>query len=315
MNKTLLQLWEQQTVYNQRVAEIQQRSSADWMQTYILGLMSECGQLLDAMRWKQHRLETKEEFGPNVGEELADITKYVLSMWILMGNTPEEMLDLCWRKGDYMNYLFTQEVIPLADKVIVFDIDDVLTETRQTLVTYLQEHITASTGTINDLHLDVEYLLRYDVYRTRKTLFEKEGGYLTIPEVYPTRKLFSALQDLGYSVVCYTARPVEIFKQIRRDTFEWFSQREALPSKILFGRETRITYCTKLLAEGRKVILVEDEPTLVRRAVNSKIPVICPKKDHNAATANFTGGWEELIQKIQELYGDIRNTGNANCAV
>src|SRR5687768_14853795 len=87
------EMWDKQRTYNRKVFAHQNRRSAEWMETYLLGLMSEVGELLTAMRWKKHRLNTVDEFGPGTLEELADITKYVISMWQLMGVNPEEMVD------------------------------------------------------------------------------------------------------------------------------------------------------------------------------------------------------------------------------
>jgi NTP pyrophosphatase (non-canonical NTP hydrolase) len=296
---TLPEIWEQQKQYNERIFQIQKRSSAEWMQTYLLGLVSESGELLEEMRWKNHRLETKEEFGPNVPEELVDLTKYIFSMWLLMGKTTEEMLDLTYAKGQYMEFLLTQEQAPLLPNVVVFDIDDVLADTRSAILTSLAQRFKP----INtEIHIDLEHLLRFDAYREQKSIFEMQGGYAAIQPLYPIALLFNELRLQEYSIVCYTARPVQVFKRIRKDTFNWFKQFNVLPDKILFGREERITYCAQLKAQGKQVVLVEDDPTLARRAKLNEIKTVVPNRGYNQIVANFpqSGTWEELILCIQQ---------------
>ncbi len=299
-SKSYLQIvWDQQTAYNAKVHKRQTRTSGEWMETYILGLMSECGQLLEAMRWKRNRVQFVEEFDPNAAEELADITKYVFSMWILLGYKPIGMLEKVYDKGLFLDSVYTQEFeAELGDKVVIFDLDNVLADTQTALANYF-ERVSFDMGKLqDDIHLDLALSQRFDEYRTVKNKFEISGGYSSLEPIYPTAELFAALREEGWSIVVYTARPVETFKRIRQDTFEWFLDQGIKPDVLLFGREERIIYAAKLRQQGKMVVLVEDDPGIIKRSSLMNIPTIVPLKEYNRKFANFNGTWEELLEVI-----------------
>ena len=303
---SLADVWQQQAQYNRDVRQIQDRSEAEWMETYILGMMSELGDLLKEMNWKRHRLRSSEDFGPNVPEELVDITKYVYSMWILMGYTPEEMLQRTYLKGTYLASLFRQNFFQeVKDKVVIFDLDDVLANLRKTLAGYFSDKFElpaiSTDSFINgvEIHLDLEGGWKADEYRRVKNTFEKEGGYRTVEPLLPIKPMFDSLWGRGYSIAVYTARPVTAFKRIRWDTFLWFEDQGAQPDLLEFGSEDRIRTGCKLQSEGRFVVLVEDNPELARRAHNSGLQVIVPRTGYNQGISNFKGSWEKLIDEVE----------------
>lgn len=302
MLNVLERVWEQQERYNAKVKDRQKRPSAEWMETYILGLVSECGQLLEAMRWKKNRLQLVEEFSSNVPEELADITKYVFSMWILMGYDPYEMLDKVYSKGQLLENLYTQEFeTKLKSKVVIFDLDNVLADTQAALAAFFELEHFNPTDLYRSIHLDLAINKRFDEYRSLKNKFETSGGYATIEPLFYTYLLFKDLRLHDIAIVVYTARPVETFKRIRSDTLAWFEDQDVLPDLLKFGRESRITYAAQLHAEGHRVVLVDDDPEIARRATANGIPVIVPQKEYNKEVATIdTNDYRVLVNMIQE---------------
>lgn len=295
----LREIWQQQGEYNERVKKRQARSPAEWMEVYILGLMSECGQLLEAMRWKKHRLQSIEEFGPNVPDELADLTKYVLSMWQLIGYSPREMLEQVYRKGLLLDVLFTQEFeTELKKDVVIFDVDNVLADTQSALARYFQLENFDMTRLRSSIHLDLAVSQPFDEYRELKNRFEQQGGYAHLEALYDLGELFLALQEQNYSIVCYTARPVNNFKRIRQDTFNWFYDQGVKPDIIKFGREERISWAATLIRKGHRVVLMDDDPSIAVRAEINQVPIIVPYRDYNHRQSNFNGNTQELIQAI-----------------
>lgn len=310
---TLASIWKQQQKYNDRIKERQNRSSAEWMEVYILGLMSECGQLLEAMRWKKNRLQTVEEFGPNVPEELADITKFVLSMWQQIGFTPEQMIERVHRKGLLLDSLFTQEFeTQLKPDVVVFDVDNVLADTQAALAQFFDlEHFDVS-KLRSSIHLDLAANQPFDEYRRLKNKFELEGGYLKLDPIYPIRFLFKELRNRDISIVCYTARPVDVFKRIRQDTFEWFLEFGVKPDIVRFGREERISWIANLIRSGHRVVLMDDDPGIAVRAELNNVPVIVPYQEYNSKHSNFNGTVHDLIQVLEGMLYEQRSKSNGN---
>lgn len=273
----LAKVWRQQQHYNDQVKQRQQRSGAEWAQTYILGMVSELGELLTAMRWKQHRLETLADFGPNVKEELVDLTKYIFSFWQLLGYTPKEMLNAVYEKGLYLDKVFQQDFENvLGNRVALLDVDNVLANLDAALVPFMAKYLADDKLRVADpdIHLDVMYGWEFERYREAKNLFETKGGYRTLEPVYHLQTLFTALNDQGFSIVTYTARPVTVFRKIRLDTFQWFLDHGVMPDELRFGRDERISYACQLQATGRTVVLVDDNAGTVKRAQISGIPCV-----------------------------------------
>jgi NTP pyrophosphatase (non-canonical NTP hydrolase)/FMN phosphatase YigB (HAD superfamily) len=298
------------------VFAIQNRRSAEWMETYLLGLMSEVGELLTAMRWKKHRLNTVDEFGPGTLEELADITKYVISMWQLMGVNPEEMVDAVIEKTEFLDKMYAQEFSPkLKEKVVIFDLDDVLADLRTALMHHMGPKLVGSMNEFDSeinfqdwaktqdlqtsIHLDEQFGMDFEQYRIAKLAFERNGGYRYLSQLYPLMSLFYLLQNKGYSIVVYTARPADLIKSIRRDTYMWFHNMGVMPDVIRFGREERITYALQLKKLGHRIVLVEDNPGLCNRARKNGLATIEVSKPYNTGT--FSGSHHQLIDLIERL--------------
>lgn len=284
----LAEVFKQQWNYNKIVFGRQERKPAEWMETYILGLLSEAGQLLDSMRWKRHRPQTLADFGPNVPEELADLTKYVFSMWLLMGFTPEQMLDTVYAKGELLRLMFTQDYdILLKTKVILFDLDDVLADLKGGLKPYLAERINGRPNTPPNIHLDIAEGYRYDDYRAVKQRFEEDGGYATLAPLVPIETLFRELRRTEFSIVVFTARPVVNLKRVQRDTFAWFQAQGSLPDVLRFGREERIGYALKLQEQGHQVLLIDDNPETCQRSELSGVPTYLIPADNLDSLQNL----------------------------
>lgn len=307
-------VWRDQIAYNKRVKERQERSPAEWMETYILGLMSECGQLLEAMRWKKHRLQSIDDFGPNVPEELADITKYVLSMWQLLGYTGPQMLEEVHRKNLLLSAIFTQEFDTiLKEEVVIFDIDNVLADTQEALGKFFFEHKFDWNQLRSSIHLDLATSQPFDEYRELKNKWEQTGGYSQLEPMYDVEFLFSELRSTrNCSIVCYTARPVRTFKRIHQDTFNWLYRQKAPPDMLLFGREERIGFAAKLQRNGQRVVLVDDDPSMFLRCQNSRIPIVVPNRSYNKKQANFSGSTEDLVHVLSTMLEEQKNPEDAD---
>lgn len=297
-------VWVDQGIYNAAVRQRQERSDAEWMETYILGLMSELGQLLDSMRWKRHKLESIEQFSPNVPQELADITKYVFSMWQLMGFSAEQMLEEVDLKSRFLQQMFSQDFCyTLQKKAVIFDLDDVLADLQGGLQAYLQDRFSEHEKRKleeTSIHLDVANGWNFDEYREAKNEFEICGGYRNLEPLYAIGWLFSSLRRMDISIIVWTARPVKTFRRIALDTFMWFEELGVQPDILRFGREERISYACELARQGIQIALVEDNAELARRAWQSAIPTIVPRRSYNAGAANFNGTVEDLLSEITQ---------------
>jgi len=297
MSSALEKVWEQQRKYNEGVFTRQQRSKPEWMTTYLLGLLSEGGQLLDSLNWKHHRLTDIAEFSANVPQELADLTKYVFSMWLLMGYTPEQMLKEVYEKGELLEFIYQQDFNkPLPHKVVIFDLDDTLADLRGSLTEFVRAKAGLTVIPDSSLHVDIDAGLPYDEYRILKTEFEQEGGYATLKPLLDVYCLFRELHYQGVGIVVYTARPDKLIKRVISDTYRWFKQLGAMPDVIKFGRDERLTYAMQLKRNGHKVVLVDDNPTTLKRAEIDGILTLSVSKPLDAMDYERWKIWLKLLE-------------------
>src|SRR3990172_5158609 len=78
----LQNIWDDQMKYNDRVkSRYPQDTTVDWLNRYIAGAHEEASEIQKEMVWKRHRAHGPEGYSSNIREEVADLTKFVLSMW------------------------------------------------------------------------------------------------------------------------------------------------------------------------------------------------------------------------------------------
>lgn len=280
-----LDVWEGQISYNQRVKQQQERSSAEWMESYILGLISECGELLNEMNWKKHRLDSIEDFGPNVAEELADITKFVMSMWQEMGYQPNQVLLELERKSGIMAQRFHQEYVftPGTKPTVILDVDGCLADFVGGFLGWLrgrQYNLELTRQDITDIHLDIGNGWDSQEYRRAKRDFEKDGGYRHLNPLQLALP-FTYYFPHHWNLIVWTARPVNRYKRIWGDTLEWLHEHRIYPNALNFGSDERVFEAKALADSGVPVIAVEDNPTLIRRYLNCRIPTVRVPHSYN----------------------------------
>ena len=133
MTDLLKEVWEAQVRYNSAIrAEKPDETYEDWMEKYILGVQSELSEVLDELNWKIHR-QGKPIHKINLGRELADVTKYVLSLWEVSGFDESDMLTLVDAKTEEMFTIWRQETATLVQgkKIIIADIDVTIADFRK----------------------------------------------------------------------------------------------------------------------------------------------------------------------------------------
>jgi len=310
MRKTLAQVWDEQQEYNDKVKQFQTRSSSEWLINYILGAHSELSELLDQTHWKTHRLETMWQFGPNISEELADLTKYVFSMWIEMGYTEQDMLDAMHSKHEILEQLMYQDTRPQLQErnILMLDLDGVVADFRKGFMLWLNNTKWRDVLTLDErdigLHMDINNGWNYHSYHQAKMEFERDGGYGTLPSITRIKKCVNALHRVGWYIIVYTARPYRTYKRIWSDTWLWLKNHDIEVDELHFGYDERVVAASQYKEENH-VVALEDDPTLIKRYVGCNIPVLlCPQPYNQNIFLN--NNYLRLIQDEQEHW-DISN--------
>jgi hypothetical protein len=310
MRKTLEQIWDKQQEYNLKVQDLQDRSSTEWLVNYILGTHSQLTELLNQTNWKTHRIRDMDPYGPNIAEELADITKYVFSMWQVMGYTETDMLNAMQRKGEVLEQLLYQETHPSPKdrNILMLDLDGVVADFRYGFMQWLSGTPWKSILTLDErdigLHMDINNGWNYHSYYQAKMEFERDGGYGTLPSITRIKKCVNALHRVGWYIIVYTARPYRTYKRIWSDTWLWLKNHDIEADELHFGYDERVVAASKYKEENH-VVALEDDPTLIKRYVGCNIPVLLCPQPYNQNIFLDTN-YIRLIQDEQEHW-DISN--------
>jgi NTP pyrophosphatase (non-canonical NTP hydrolase) len=288
MEPKLTKLWRMQYDYNaslKRDNKIFGREN--WTEKYLLGLVAETNEILEDINWKRHRRKIPTIDTCNLAYELADLTKYVLSLWQVWGFTEEEMLDYCIQKSEILEELYQQEfrTIPTGN-ILITDIDGTLGDWRKTFINWAEKlGVTPLTeDKLNSLSLDTDLSFRYAEYNRLKENFERTGGYLFVEPYEDSARVIRKLRESGVYVIAYTSRPVGHFHRIWHDTWSWL-HKFCPVDELRIGHEQRLLLADELSENGR-VAMFEDDPGIILRASLSGIKTFVRKQPYNEYSEN-----------------------------
>jgi phosphoglycolate phosphatase-like HAD superfamily hydrolase len=284
---TLKEIWDGQREYNNIIRNSRPLSYEEWMEKYLLGTVSEMNEVLDEMSWKVHR-RGKKINRTNLARELADLTKYVFSLWEWSGFSHEDLLHFVHQKNTEMMLQWSQDFaadLPEYSKIVITDIDGTLADYRKGFVDWLQnthgEDLPEDSA--SSLAMEIDLGLSYPKYVTYKEEFEAGGGYATLPSYPEVKQVFSDLHASGIKLLAYTARPAQSHSRIWSDTWQWMKDVEIAGyfRELRIGREQRIARACELQAQGHQVVMLEDEPDTALRAAHAGIIVFLREQPYN----------------------------------
>ena len=308
------ELFMQQKKYNRKIRMAESRSSEEWTETYLLGLVSEVNEVLDGMQWKRHRkMSGLKPDVTNLGYEFADLTKYILSLWELWGFSAEEVLEFVQQKSDTLDELYRQEFDPIpSDRLIVItDLDGTLGDWRKTFVfwAYSAHDISPLPDGSESLQLDSDLAMRYADYFKLKEEFESSGQYKHVL-LYPDAPDFLnwLKHEFDAYIIAHTARPWQRYHRIWGDTWDWIKSNGLPIDQLRIGADARIILASNI--GGDDVLMLEDDPGLMLRAACSGVRVIARQHPYNSGVKHekiiSVGNLTDAKESVQNEYAAFR---------
>jgi len=259
----------------------------EWAETYLLGLVSEIDDILDSLKWKRHRKgEDPRPLQSNLSNDLADLTKYVLSLWELFGFPADSVLYSVHNKTQVMQELFRQEFeeIPTDRLVVITDLDGTLADWRASFIDWAWAMMNVKMEPIEDgrssLQLDSDLAMNYPDYFRLKEEFESGGNYSAL-KIYDDAATFLhwLKNEFQAYFIAHTARPWNRYYRIWGDTWKWIMEHKLPIDQLRVGSESRILLASEI--GGENVLMLEDDPGLMLRAAHSGIRVVARKHPYN----------------------------------
>ncbi len=257
-----------------------------WTKQYLLGIVSEVDEVLREINWKRHRQTHGEPIQRNVALELADLTKYVMSLWQVWGFELNDFLAYVDQKNQEMELRWQMEMMeePSSANVLITDLDGTGADWRGSFIDWMEEVHDVSPiaeDRSNSLNLDSDLAILYPDYYRLKEEFEETGGYADLLAYVDWTDTVGLLQSQNVFVIAYTARPANKYTHIWWDTWTWLENHGILPNKLYMGAEDRILHAVRLMRKGNQVILFEDNPGLALRAAQAGIQTFVRYKPYN----------------------------------
>lgn len=240
---------------------------------FALYLFSEVDELLRKIDFKCHRKQDVQENRPAVLEELTDILKYLLSVYIVWGADSNEILENYWRKSMIVRQRHSEEFMKTLDMpCCILDIDNVLCNYTPGLLDWLEIHSPDLTERIQWIKNDnprqylSSRLLQIDEQRWQefKHRFRTTHGKLTLQPVVGAVEFTQWCRSQGLQIILLTSRPIETYPNIYGDTLQWLTERHFAFDHIWWSKDKG----ERVLAAGVRPLVqffVDDNYEYVRQ--------------------------------------------------
>lgn len=238
-------------------------------------------EVLQDVEWKRHRrpIRMGQPIRDNIGLELADATKYLMSMWQEAGFSLAEMLRFVDEKSEMVETRFKQEhrVFEPGSPVLLVDLDGTLADFPTGFLTWLADLSRSgwygeSVPNPDYRSLSIEQVLGqpYHKYWTYKQRFEETGGYGKLPALNDALNFVVRLQSQGWNIVVTTARPASI-KRVWHDSWRWLRDNGIEIDRLEMLGTDRVLLAEHYRKKGHPILAMDDDPTIALRLAD-----VCP---------------------------------------
>jgi len=195
------------------------------------------------------------------------------------------MLYYIGEKTKMIEEQYQMDFQPIPNKpVVIADIDGTLGDYRKGFLDWVREEhglLEDQVDRAASLLFDTDMNMPYPTYYDLKEEFEAEGGYGWLPPYLDGIDFLQQLRDrVSYSLVVYTARPAGRYKYIWLDTLNWLHRYGLNPVQLHIGGAERVLLAYAL-SHTYPVLLLEDNPDLIKRASNASLPVLARRHQYN----------------------------------
>lgn len=254
--EALVNIWNDQKQFNKNFIdfkELDNEKRIEETKEYALQLIDETLEFIRETNWKNHRKQNINIIRSNMLEEAIDIFKYWLSIMVLWGFNPEEIVDEYKRKSAVVEQRFKQEkqLDFESNKIAGVDIDGVLAAYPEHFVNFINKRM----GTDYKVSEIKEYNMKKafkelpdGVIGELKDEFRQSGEKRYIPVLPGAKKFLEILHRKGFKIVLLSARPYKKYKRIFADTQEWLDKNDLIHDAILWDEDK----CNRLIREFGK---------------------------------------------------------------
>lgn len=214
---------------------------------FILAAHKELSEVLDCLDWKDHRKEDKTFSKSNLGEELIDVFKYLLNLFVIWDISPKEIEEFFHAKTAVVEQRRKQEFMKASknEKVCAIDLDDVLNEWHEFFVSTYNRKNKTNYKTDEQIRAN-EDPIKYSEF---KNWWRESGIKRKIPVKKGAYSLTKYLKKKRYRIVIISSRPYKEYFRIFSDTIFWL-------------KENKIEYDDLYFEENKHLKILKHFPNL-----------------------------------------------------
>jgi hypothetical protein len=261
---------------------------------FTLMAFNELSSVLDKIHFKIHRREDVRENRPAVLEELTDVWKYLLSMMQVWDVTPEEFIEMYWRKSMVVRQRFSEEFLKqIKGPCAIVDIDNVLCDYVDGFLDWIDEtysELSENVACVDRTSYLTCHSLQIDDQRWQeiKHHFRTSGAKSRLPLINGAQAFMESLKRLGLTIVVLTSRPIDQYPNMYADTLEWLSWHDLPYDHVWWSPDKK----EKVLEHGIRHLVkfaVDDELRFCERLADLGIQTYWFNKNGNPICQ--TPGW------------------------
>lgn len=269
-------MWSRQKSFNKNFVDFSRLDfdkKQEMTKEYVLHMLSEANSLLDQVNWKMHHKKESSVKRGDLVLEIIDVWKYLLSIALIWGITPEEFYQAFDEKSSLVEQRYLQEFATLDGReIVVCDIDGVLGDYPKTFLEFVREEELARTGVLLDFSsVDVSTLDLYkylegvvpsNILKKYKHEYRESGRIRRESVVEGAVDFLKELKRREYYVVLLTSRPFDTYKSLYLDTYTWLVSHGFEFDALLHDSKKR-DKVSRLLETSDVKFVVDDDPKLI----------------------------------------------------
>lgn len=238
---------------------------------YALHLISEVDELLRSSIWKFHRKNNLKPNREQIKNELTDILKYLLSLYITWDISPTEAIQDYWRKSMVVRQRYSEEYVGnLEGKIVLCDIDGVLADYYSGFLKWISIHYPGLSSRCKEMITNVIWLcasslgVDEQVWQEIKHHFRTSKGKLTLPVYSGAKEFLEYCRSKQYKIVLLTSRPIDRYPNIYTETLEWLKLKD-LPFDYIWWATDK---AEKILSENIRpniIMALDDDLKYIHR--------------------------------------------------
>lgn len=269
--------------------DLSEKEKEEITKTFVLSLHTAASDLVSAVNYKDHRQTQHQVDHAKIVYKAVDVFRYMLATLNLWQIKPEDFVEACEVKDNFLHMRHTHETAKrLPDqKVIVFDCDDVIAGFRETFNKWLSRE--------KGVMIDPDSKEYYNTVGVQDAGFEPESvfrefisddGFRSLPADKKVVETMNLLRAKGYWIQILTARPSDNLR-CYYDTYWWLKKMNIPFNAIGFsGEKFRWLSDQDYYSEGAVVCAIDDSPKHAAELAKHGVKVIVPSLPYNEEVAD-----------------------------